>query len=220
MLTITTSDIIVYTAASLLIFLLIGMLLPGRPEDTSLQKGRHFEDWSAKYLSGLTGKSVYRNLVISRGNGQTAEIDIAFMSSRGLFCVECKTRKASVTGTFPEDDWTVCTRGGTFPLRDPVKQNYCHIRALRAFLSRHGIKDVPIRNLVYIECDALNYSGPQSDDILVTDWYGRIRKWYIGLPEVCDPATVRAIDSLLESAQADPETIQNHIENIRRRYSA
>ena len=220
MLTVTASDIIVYTAAGLLIFLFVGMLLPRRLEDTSAQKGRLFEDWAAKYLSGLTGKKVYRNLVIQRENGDTSEIDMAFMTKRGLFCVECKTRKGSVTGAFPESEWTVRTRGRTYQLRDPVRQNACHIQALRSCLGKNGMRDVPIKSLVYIECDALRYFGPNSDDILVTDWYGTIRKWYMGLPEICDQETVSCIDRLLEYAQADPETIRSHIENVRRRYSA
>jgi hypothetical protein len=106
------------------------------------------------------------------------------------------------------------------PVKRSGKQNACHIQALRSCLGKYGFRDVPIKSLVYIECDALRYFGPNSDDILVTDWYGTIRKWYLGLPEICDVETVSRIDRLLESAQADPETIRSHIENVRRRYSA
>lgn len=211
-------DIIIYTIAVMLVLFSVSRFLPGNQAMTPEETGKEWEDWCAKYIRMLTGGRVYRSLLIKRGNGDTAEIDLAVMTRKGLLCIECKSRKGHVTGVLCEDEWTVLLHGTAHSFRNPVRQNAYHIMALKDMFENYGVCNIIFKNLVYIDCDALNYSGDNAPNTLVTDWYGTIKKWYNDLPDIYDQALIERANELLSRAQADPAAIQKHTMNLKTKY--
>jgi hypothetical protein len=80
---------------------------------------------------------VINNLLITNGQ-YTSQIDHVVVSVYGVFVIETKTYKGWIYGGEESEYWTQNIYGNKYKLRNPIHQNYGHIKALKNVL-----KDYP-----------------------------------------------------------------------------
>ena len=102
---------------------------------------------------GIYGYCLH-NLYLPKKDGSTSEVDILFISVKGLFLIESKNYVGWIFGDDRRKEWTVSLYGGKtwfggrtskkFKFYNPVWQNKTHEKVLRQLIGR----DVPIFPLV------------------------------------------------------------------------
>ena len=110
--------------------------------------GSHGENLIEKKLkklirSGVSG-SILRNVYVPKAGGGTSEIDVLFVTQKGIFVIESKNYSGWIFGDEDSYQWTATLANGTKNrFYNPIKQNRTHIKWLRAQLGR----DVPLHSL-------------------------------------------------------------------------
>ena len=94
-------------------------------------------------LFGRTGK-VLKNIYIPKGNGETTEIDLLFITQKGIFVMESKNYSGYIFGDEDSPKWTVTLYGGKdflgrktvekHKFYNPIWQNNSHIKYLQQYL--------------------------------------------------------------------------------------
>ena len=110
---------------------------------------RHGEKLTAKQLKRLAfsmgeGK-VLRNVYVPKEGGGTSEIDVLFITSRGVFVIESKNYSGWIFGNEADRYWTQCLEGGQRNrFYNPIWQNRGHVK----WLGRYVGEDVPLHSPV------------------------------------------------------------------------
>lgn len=73
------------------------------------------------------------DIMIENGN-RTAQIDHIIVSKYGVFVIETKFYKGIITGTESGEKWTKNVYGNKYRFRNPLKQNYGHVKSLQKLL--------------------------------------------------------------------------------------
>jgi hypothetical protein len=112
---------------------------------TPILKGWFGEKIVASILSGLP-ESEYKNInnIMLRTEYGTTQIDHIIVSIYGIFVVETKNYKGRITGSEYSDQWTKNMYGKKYSFRNPLKQNYAHVKALAGLLNLNVDKFIPI----------------------------------------------------------------------------
>lgn len=79
---------------------------------------------------------VINNLLI-QNNGYTTQIDHIVISVYGIFVIETKTYQGWIYGGENSDFWTQNIYGHKYQLRNPIHQNYGHIKAIKNILHEY-----------------------------------------------------------------------------------
>ena len=100
--------------------------------------GREGERKVARKLRWLNHKKyhVYNNILLPNGN-RTSQMDHVIVSRYGIFLLETKNYNGRIIGSERSEYWTQYLWGHKEQLRNPLRQNYGHVLALRALLSRY-----------------------------------------------------------------------------------
>ena len=95
-------------------------------------KGYLGEKLVAKKLSKLNKRKykIINNLLLKTLKG-TAQIDHIVISQYGIFVIETKNYKGIITGNEYDDNWNQILFNNKEVLRNPIKQNNGHIKALK-----------------------------------------------------------------------------------------
>lgn len=91
-------------------------------------------------------KEDYRTIndVMLRTEHGTSQIDHVIVSIYGIFVIETKNYKGWITGTENSQHWTKNMYGKKYPFRNPIKQNYGHVKALEKLLGLPYETFIPI----------------------------------------------------------------------------
>ena len=88
---------------------------------------------------------VLKDILINSTNGYTSQIDELVLSEYGLFVIETKNYKGWIFGNEKAENWTQVIYKEKHTFRNPIKQNWSHIYALKSLLSDYpNIKYHPI----------------------------------------------------------------------------
>lgn len=88
---------------------------------------------------------VLKDLLIQNKSGHTSQIDEIIISEYGIFVVETKHYNGWIFGNENYENWTQVIFKEKYSFRNPIKQNYSHIYALKDILSYiPNIKYYPI----------------------------------------------------------------------------
>ena len=108
-------------------------------------KGAVGEYRVAKILQkGLTEDYVILNDITLPCDYGTTQIDHVVISQYGIFIIETKNYKGWITGTDKAEYWTKNMYGYKYQFRNPLKQNYAHLKALQSLLSLNQFYFHPI----------------------------------------------------------------------------
>lgn len=115
-------------------------------------KSARFKGWFGEFLvntanSFCLNKKIYhtlKNITLSTHDG-TTQIDHIIVSQYGIFVVETKNIKGWIFGKENEDRWTLQLFRNKYPMQNPLRQNYKHIKTLSELL---GLPDSKFHSLI------------------------------------------------------------------------
>lgn len=155
--------------------------------------------------------TVINNLLI-QNNGHTSQIDHIVISVYGIFVIETKTYKGWIYGGENSEYWTQNIYGNKYQLRNPIRQNYGHIKALKNIL--HEYQDVPCISVIAFSRQA---SIGVSSDTPVLYWNQIVPFISQFKNEVLTESQVRIITSILIASNQDSkENREKHVKTVRR----
>lgn len=186
--------------------------------------GRHGEKLTERELKWvrLLGRKgqVLRNVYVPKDNGETTEIDVVYITQKGIFVIESKNYSGWIFGDEKNAYWTAM-----LPNREknrfynPIRQNKTHIKWLEQFLG----KDIPLFSIiVFSERCELKKVTVQSSDIHVIKrdrLYAAVRDIWDSVEDKLDENGVDEIYAKLEPlTDVDQAVKATHIQNITRKY--
>lgn len=188
-----------------------------------LNIGRYGEYLTYKYLKDFesNGAKFLFNVYIPKENGETAEIDVLMLCSKGLFVFESKNYSGWIFGSENQKNWyqTLPTGRGRShkeSFYNPIMQNRSHIKYLRAYLDNQ----IPMYSIItFSDRCTLKSVQIKSDDVSVINRYNV----YAVVSEICnripnqlfsDAQINNLYEKLYPCTQVDDIAKAQHIENI------
>jgi len=173
----------------------------------TLASGIEGERKLTKVVSGLDNRyCCFKNLCVSY-KGRKSELDMVVVGPTGIFVVEAKNIKGSVSGDYNEERWRQrkTGRSGKMYSREfynPVKQISTHIYRLAGFLKSHGFR-VRIDGMVYFTNPETRISISGRDDRIniLSELYNgskMIVNHIVDAPDVLDEEVLVRIVLLLD----------------------
>lgn len=186
--------------------------------------GRRGEKLTARELKlvkffGRDGR-ILRNVYVPKANGETSEIDVIFITQKGIFVIESKNYSGWIFGNEADRNWTVVQKGGAKNrFYNPIKQNLSHIKWLGKFLGN----DVPLFSIIaFSERCELKKVTVESDDVRVIKrdrLYATVRSVWSNAPDALDSNAVERLYGILGSlTNADEAVKAAHVATIEQRY--
>ena len=86
---------------------------------------------------------VLNNIMLPTDN-RTTQIDHVVVSLYGIFVIETKNYKGMISGGEYSETWTNHLNGKKYTFRNPIKQNYGHVKALEQLLGLTDKCFIPI----------------------------------------------------------------------------
>ena len=80
---------------------------------------------------------VLQNLYIPTSDGNTTEIDLVWITKKGIYVIECKNRKGWIFGNEKSKYWMQIIYNRRHQLFNPVLQNRVHVNSLRQLLGKN-----------------------------------------------------------------------------------
>ena len=160
-------------------------------------KGRYGEkmtEWELN-LVRLFGRKGYvlRNIYVPKNNGETSEIDVVFITQKGIFVIESKNYSGWIFGDEKSAYWTAMLPDKSKNrFYNPIKQNSTHIKWLGQYLQN----SVPLFSVIaFSERCELKKVAVESTDVLVI----KRDRLYAAIRSIWD----RTADILSESMTED-----------------
>ena len=99
-------------------------------------------------LFGRNGKTL-KNVYIPKPNGETTEIDLIYVTQKGIFVIESKNCSGWIFGDNKSQYWTSCLPNGEhYRLYNPIKQNNAHIKWLSKYLENYTSLSIPFFSFI------------------------------------------------------------------------
>lgn len=188
--------------------------------------GRYGETLTERqlHLINLFGRKgrVLRNVYIPKENGETTEIDLIYVTQKGLFVIESKNCSGWIFGDNRSQYWTSCLPNGEhYRLYNPIKQNNAHIKWLSKYLSYYTSFQMPFFSFIVFsnrcELKKVPPNGPEAVICYRDELYGRISHLWNYFPDVFSEADVENTYNLLFSLTNVSEALkQAHINSVYR----
>ena len=170
-------------------------------------------------LFGRRGKTL-RNVYIPKNNGETSEIDVIYVTQKGIFVFESKNYSGWIFGDEDSQYWTVMLPNKQKNrFYNPIKQNRTHVKWLGAFVG----SGIPLFSLiVFSERCELKEISVESSDVRVIKrdrTYAAVRSIWESVPDVLSEEAVDELYRRLQPLTEVGEAVKlAHVESIRTRY--
>ncbi|XXF08134.1 NERD domain-containing protein [Pseudomonas sp. D2-3] len=152
------------------------------------------------------------NVTLNTPDG-TTQIDHVFLSPYGIFVLETKNMSGWIFGSEKQAQWTQRFRKRSFKFRNPLRQNYKHLKALEATL---GVSSEHLHSVItFVGGSTFKTEMPTN----VTQGIGFIRYIQSFQQAVFSEAEVGAMLHALETGRRAPTlaTHREHVQNLKRR---
>jgi ssDNA-binding Zn-finger/Zn-ribbon topoisomerase 1 len=170
-------------------------------------------------LLGRHGK-ILRNVYIPKENGETTEIDVLFITQKGIFVIESKNYSGWIYGDEWDTYWTASlSNGEKNQFYNPIRQNETHMRWLE-----HYLKDeIPLFSIIAfsVRCELREVEIEESDAHVIKrdKLYATIRKIWKKSENWLDEEEIAAIYEKLERLSGVNRAIKSaHIKSIKQKY--
>lgn len=162
-----------------------------------------------------------RNVYLPKNNGETSEIDILYITQKGIFVFESKNYSGWIFGNEHSQYWTA-----SLPNRqknrfyNPIAQNRTHIKWLKSYVG----ENIPMFSIIiFSERCELKQITVESPDIKVIQrdrTYATVRSIWDSVPDILPETDVAGLyEKLKPLTKADKATKLAHIENIQAKYT-
>lgn len=157
---------------------------------------------------------VLNDLLLKNGNS-TSQIDHIVISKSGIFVIETKNYKGWIHGHQNSEYWTQTIYKHKRKLRNPIKQNWVHVFALKKILSEYQyVKYYPI--VVFAGNGKLKNVTASLPVIYTRELLRTIKK--TNNSENLSPNQMKLIsDKLTQSNVADRKENRNHVKKVKRK---
>lgn len=190
------------------------------------------EEWKGKYgerltegelklvqLLGRKGK-ILHNIYLPKENGETSEVDVIFITQKGIFVFESKNYSGWIFGDEKSRNWTVMLPNKQKnQFYNPILQNRTHIKWMSNFV---GV-GVPLYSIIVFSnrCE-LKKITVFSEDVKVIKrerTYATVREIWERRPDVLSDDQIEDLYSKLkELTKVDKTVKQAHVQNIEKKY--
>ena len=156
---------------------------------------------------------IINDILIKSSNGYTSQIDELVLSEYGIFVIETKNYKGWIFGNEKAENWTQVIYKEKHTFRNPIKQNWSHIYALKNILSNYpNIKYYPI--VVFSGNAKLKKIESSIPVIYSNRLISTIRK--LSFEKCISIDDLNKIKSILETAEIKEKTARKeHVKNIK-----
>ena len=168
-------------------------------------------------LFGRKGKTL-RNVYIPKDNGETSEIDVVYITQKGVFVFESKNYSGWIFGDEKSQYWTaMLPNKQKNRFYNPIKQNRTHLKWLKKYVG----EDIPLFSIIVLSerCE-LKKVEVASTDVKVI----KRDRTYAAVREIWDSHedAVEDVDTLYEKLKVltnvDLAVKAAHIADIERKY--
>lgn len=179
----------------------------------------------------ILGKSgrILQNVYVPMGNGSTTEIDLLYITQKGIFVIESKNYTGYIFGSEKNKNWTVTLYAGKdwlgrkrvdkYHFYNPIWQNRTHIK----FLSKYISRDIPFVSVIVFsdssELKSIDYND--SDDFVVCNrgkLHSVIAKIWKSCPDIlCDSEIEALYNYLLPLTRQTADVKRQHIQDVHKR---
>lgn len=190
------------------------------------------DEWKGKYgeklterelklvqLFGRKGK-VLRNVYLPKDNGETSELDVIFITQKGIFVFESKNYSGWIFGDEKSKNWTsMLPNRQKNQFYNPIMQNRTHLRWMKQFVG----DDIPLFSIiVFSERCELKKVTVYSEDIKVIKrdrTYAAVRDIWDKSPDAVSGDKIDELyTKLKELTNVDAAIKAAHVENIQKKY--
>ena len=169
-------------------------------------------------LFGRKGE-ILRNIYIPKEDGETTEVDVLFITVKGIFVIESKNYSGWIFGDEKSYKWTAMLPNKIKnKFYNPIKQNDLHIEHLRKYLDM----DIPLFSIIaFSERCEVNKIKLERKDVFVIkrDYlYSTIRKiWKTSKDSLSENEVVEVYNKLKKLTNVDKSVALEHIKNIKKK---
>lgn len=167
-------------------------------------------------INGYSGYP-FHNIYLPKENGEYSEIDLAFVTKKGVFVFECKNYSGWIFGSEENRYWTASLPNGQKnQFYNPVKQNGTHIRELK----KHIGNDIPCFSIVVFsdrcELKKITVNENQVKVVKVKTLFDIMSRLWPNIPDVLSDEKVNEIAEIIKCfTHASSEIKKSHIETIK-----
>lgn len=173
-------------------------------------------------LLGKKGK-VLRNVYIPKDNNETSEIDLVFITQKGIFVFESKNYSGWIFGDEKSAYWTMMLpnkQKNSF--YNPIKQNKTHIKWLGKYFENQGM-EIPMFSIIVFsercELKKINVTSSEIKVIKRDRTYATVRDIWNMSQDVLNKEQIEEIYvDLKQLTNVDAALKAAHIENIEKKY--
>jgi ssDNA-binding Zn-finger/Zn-ribbon topoisomerase 1 len=192
--------------------------------------GEYGEDLTERQLKivktfGKKNGKILRNIYIPKDDGGTTEIDIVFISQKGIFVIESKNYSGWIFGDEKSAYWMqMLPNKQKNQFYNPILQNRNHIKWLKNYLWINGYNDVSMYSfIVFSERCELKKMSVVSNETRVmkrNKLYANIMNVWDSSPDVFDETQVAELFVLLKQlTKVTKAQKQAHIDAIHDKYA-
>ena len=170
-------------------------------------------------LFGRRGK-ILRNVYIPKDNGETSEIDVIYVTQKGIFVFESQHYSGWIFGDEDSQYWTVMLPNKQKNrFYNPIRQNRTHVKWLGTFID----SGIPLFSIiVFSERCELKKISVESSDVRVIKrdrTYAAVRSIWETVPDVLSEEVVDDLYQRLKPLTEVEEAVKlAHVESIRTKY--
>ena len=156
---------------------------------------------------------VLKDILIKNSDGYTSQIDELVLSEYGLFVIETKNYKGWIFGNEKAENWTQVIYKEKHTFRNPIKQNWSHIYALKSVLSDYP--NIRYHPIVVFSGNATLKSIESSVPVIYSNRLNStIRR--LSFEKCLSIDEVNKIQTILESSELKERNARKeHIKNIK-----
>lgn len=185
--------------------------------------GKYGEDLTERQLNivKLFGRSgvTLRNVYLPADKGETSEIDLLYITQKGIFVLESKNYSGWIFGSESQYQWTSSLPNGEkFHFYNPIKQNKTHIKWLTEFLKQ----EIPMFSLIVFsgrcELKKITVNDPNVHVFNRDETYWVIRRIWESSPNALSEDEIKEISEKLKVlTNVDEAKKLEHIEQIKKK---
>ena len=168
---------------------------------------------------GRKGK-VLRNIYIPKDNDETSEVDVVYITQKGIFVFESKNYSGWIFGDEKNTYWTASLPGGQKNrFYNPIRQNRTHVKWLRKYIGDR----IPLFSvIVFSERCEMKKVSVTTDDVKVIKRdriYATVRKIWNNTEDVLSDEDVGNLFGILQPlTDVDEATKAAHVSRIKENY--
>lgn len=167
-------------------------------------------EWKVASAINSTGLEALHDVILPDGRGGLTQVDHLIKTPVGIAVIETKNYSGKIFGQEWEPSWTQVLGRKSFHFQNPLRQNYCHVEAVRALVA----PGIDVMGHVIFVGDARFQEMPAGVSGL-RDFLRNLRR-VRGVPV---PADVEAgWKEVSTAARRDSATRQAHRRQLRRRH--